>query len=57
MKKYILSILLLLITVSVFAQDRNSEAFKAGYMVGRILAYVLVAALVIWGIWRLTKKK
>ena len=57
MKKYILSILLLLVTVSVFAQDRNSEAFKAGYMVGRILACVLVAALVIWGIWRLTKKK
>ena len=57
MKKYSLSILLLLVTVIVFAQDRESNAYKAGYTAGKILGYVLVAALVIWGIWRLTKKK
>jgi len=56
MKKYVLPVAFSLISVIAAAQDDESPAYKTGYSIGKVLGYVLIAGLVIWGIYRLVKK-
>lgn len=56
MKKYSLQFFLLLTSVVSFAQEGHSKAYNTGYAIGKIFGYVLIAALLIWGIRKLLKK-
>lgn len=56
MKKTVLLTVSLLFAVSIMAQDRNNNAYKAGQTLGRALAFALVAGLLIWFSLRFIKK-
>jgi len=56
-KKYFLFLASMLLSLIAFAQDEHSSAYNRGYLFGKGLAMLLVTCLVIWGIWRLTRKK
>jgi hypothetical protein len=55
MKKVCLLIFALLTSFLVFAQD-NKTAYNAGKAVGRILPFIVLAALFVWLSLRLYKK-
>ena len=57
MKKYLFLFFVLLFSLTLVAQDRNSAAYDTGYAVGKIVGLVLIAGFVIWGIFRWGKKK
>lgn len=57
MKKTGLTIYLILLSVALFAQDKESSAYKTGYALGKVVGAVLIAVLVIWGISKLFKGK
>ncbi len=56
MQKYLFAISLLFSSIISFAQDDKSPAYKTGYAIGRVVGFVLIAALLIWGIRKLFKK-
>lgn len=47
----------LLLTLQLAAQDGDDPAYKTGYLIGRLIGYGLMAALVIWGIRRILRKR
>lgn len=47
----------LLLTLQLAAQDGDDPAYKTGYLIGQLIGYGLIAALVIWGIRRIFRKR
>lgn len=57
MKKCFLLICLSFFSLVIWAQDKESSAYKTGYAIGKITGMVLIAGFVIWIIRRSTRKK
>ena len=47
----------LLAFLQLAAQDQDDPAYKTGYLIGQLVGYGLIAALVIWGIRRIFRKR
>lgn len=57
MKKYFLSCSFLLLSILVFAQDKDSKAYKIGYALGQAAGIILIAVLIFFLIKKLRGKR
>ncbi|MFN8289774.1 MAG: hypothetical protein U0U70_05940 [Chitinophagaceae bacterium] len=57
MKKKLILAGSLLLSFIVQAQDKESSAYKAGYAIGKVVGFLVIAGLLIWGGYRLFRRK